>query len=95
MYQHKSSHLVVVTSYTWKAADLISTSHNPGVSSTTTFGINPYKVRKTPGERPTCKSILNESVVMVLNDEISFTHQSHMLVSLILVTLMYLDSKFN
>lgn len=78
LFQYDSSHLVVVTSYCWKAAQLISTPANPGFSSCTTFGINDFQPSKSPGETPACHAIINPRVVMIINDEISFTTPAHL-----------------
>jgi hypothetical protein len=79
LFQYDASHLVMVTSYTWKAATLIGTQYNPGFSSSTAFGINLHSKRlgvfhSTAASR----ALLNPSVVMIINDEISFTDQAHL-----------------
>ena len=76
LYQYDASHLVVVTSYTWKASDLIGTPHNPAFSSCSTFGINPRT--PVPGDTPVSRALLTPDVVMIINDEISFTDQLHL-----------------
>jgi hypothetical protein len=80
LFQHASSHLVVVTSYAWKAAQLISTPANPGFSSHTTFGISTKNVESV-GHSAWCQAIFNRGVVMVIDDEISFTPKNHFQVS--------------
>lgn len=90
LFQHEASHLVLVTSYTWKAADLIGTPHNPAFSSCTTFGIN---IRTpVPGDTLASRALLTPDVVLIINDEISFTDQAHLQVCLInyLYKMMYL-----
>lgn len=86
LFQHKASHLVAITSYTWKAAQLISTCANAGYSSMTTFGISARqgqagRRRTALGGTDAAKVIISPRVVMVINDEISFTPQSHLSVS--------------
>lgn len=83
LFQYDSSNMVLVTSFTWKAADLIGTPYNPGYSSCTTFGINPMaRSRGSTGQSAAAHALLNPNVVLVINDEISFTHQSHLQVLL-------------
>ena len=41
-FQHSSSHLIAVSAYTWKAANLISTEHNPASSCASMYGISCY-----------------------------------------------------
>ena len=74
LFQHKSSHLVLITSYAWKAAQLISTPANPGFSSTTTFNTAGANI----GTNDICRAIFHAGVVMVINDEISFTTPEHL-----------------
>ena len=75
--------MVLVTSFTWKAADLVGTPHNPGFSSCTTFGINPMsRSRQTPGTSAATQALVNPDVVLIINDEISFTYQAHLQVCL-------------
>jgi hypothetical protein len=83
LYQHRASHLVAITSFTWKAAQLISTPANAGFSSMTTFGIPVVKRRNGPsvGDSEAARTIISRDVVLVFNDEISFTPQSHLAVS--------------
>lgn len=81
LFQHRSSDLVAITSYTWKAAQLISTPANPGYSSMTTFGIPMKRTAASQiGESDACKHIMHDRVVMVINDEISFSPQCHLAV---------------
>lgn len=86
LFQHRASHLVAITSYTWKAAQLISTCANAGYSSMTTFGIpvrhgNTSRRGTALGGTDAAKAIISPRVVMVINDEISFTPQNHLAVS--------------
>jgi hypothetical protein len=76
LFQHEASHLVLVTSYTWKAADLIGTPHNPAFSSCTTFGIN--KRTPVPGDTLASRTLITPDVAIIINDEISFTDQAHL-----------------
>ena len=80
LYQHDASHLVLVTSYSWKAAQLIATPANPGYSSHTTFGI-PRDNGKPNGNTKASIDTFHRGVVMIINDEISFTPSSHLQVS--------------
>ena len=83
LFQYDASQMVLVTSFTWKAADLVGTPHNPGFSSCTTFGINPMaRSRHTTGKSAATQALVNPDVVLIINDEISFTHQAHLQVSL-------------
>ena len=72
--------MVLVTSYTWKAASLVGTAYNPGVTTSKAFGINTFR-RSTPGSTDICQILLNPDVVLVFDDECSFTDQGYMVVS--------------
>ena len=82
LFQHEATNLVAVTSYTWKAAQLVGSSHNPGYSSSTTFGINPFSKGAGRGghlgNTAAAMALIHKDVVMILNDEISFTPQAHL-----------------
>lgn len=89
-YQLKLSHMLVVVSYTWKAALLVGHSeHNPGRSTTTAFGtgarlskkVGDNQVVRAPGSSDKCKEFITSQVRFVLWDENSFTCLSHMHVS--------------
>jgi hypothetical protein len=68
LFQYDATHLVIVTSYTWKAADLIGTPYNPGFSSCTTFGINPKaKDKGSLGNSAASQTLVNPNVVQLLN----------------------------
>ena len=80
-YQLRASQLVVVTSYTWKAALLLGTPYNPGYSTTLLFGTNTGQQsrgrRRVPGTATTCLKLFTSSVRIILHDEISFDSQHH------------------
>jgi hypothetical protein len=81
-WQHNASQLLIVTSFTWKAALLLGTPSNPGYSTTMLFGTNRGDVNKrTPGTSPKSQHLLNASVRIILHDEISFDNQEHFGVS--------------
>lgn len=81
LFQHDASRLVVVTSYTWKAAAMIGTPHNPAYSSCSTFGINPRTNPRVNGASAIANTLLNPDVVLIIDDEISLTPQTHLHVS--------------
>ena len=79
LFQHGSSDLVAITSYTWKIAQLINTPANPGYRSMTTFGIPMKRTAASPlGESDACKHIMLDRVVMIINDKLRFSTQSHL-----------------
>jgi hypothetical protein len=77
LFQHEASHLVMVTSYSWKAAQLIATPANPGYSSHTMFGIARDSSRPI-GSTKASADTFHSGVVMIINDEISFTPSCHL-----------------
>ena len=82
LFQHDATHLVVVTSYTWKAAQLVGNAFGLGYSSSTLFGVDGFsQTKKIPGETAASRPLLHRGVRMILNDEISFTSQDHLWVS--------------
>lgn len=84
-FQHNASDMVVVTSYTWKAALLLSTPFNQGYSTSMLFGTNvrtgEQSNRRTPGTSDKSQHLLSPSVRLILHDEISFDRQEHFGVS--------------
>jgi hypothetical protein len=62
----------MVTSYSWKAAQLIATPANPGFSSHTMFGIARDSSRPI-GSTKASADTFHSGVVMIINDEISFS----------------------
>jgi hypothetical protein len=79
LFQYNASNKVLVTSFTWKAASLVATPYNPAYSSCSTFGVNPMrKMKAPPGNTPTAHALLHADLALIINDEISFTHQAHL-----------------
>lgn len=79
LFQHRATKLVVVTSYAWKAAQLVGSSFNPGYSTCTTFGINPFNPLQSANTEAS-KALLNRDVRMIICDEIGFTSPEHLAV---------------
>jgi hypothetical protein len=75
----------MVTSFTWKAALLLSTPYNQGYSTSMLFGTNVRKGggqgRRTPGTSTKSQNLVTPSVRIFLDDEVSFGGQEHMGVS--------------
>jgi hypothetical protein len=88
-FQHGHSHRILVVSYTWKAAILVGEpKHNPGIASTTAFGVGKQldpkqqKRCKTDNAKKSSSSSLSDQLLhkdlwFVLWDEHSFTNLSH------------------
>jgi hypothetical protein len=81
LFQHDLSQMVVLTSYTWKAADLISTPANIGTSTGTLFGIMDMKPHLPVGQTKKCRQLLTPNIKMVINDEVFLNSQKHLHVS--------------
>jgi hypothetical protein len=74
LFQYDASNLVIITSYTWKAADLVATPYNAAYSSCKVAGVNPKRPSQIPGSTADSVALLNPKVVMILDDEISLTN---------------------
>lgn len=70
--------MVIITSYTWKAADLLATPYNAAYSSSKVAGVNPKKPHQAPGGTTDSVALLNANFVMIIDDEISLTHPYHL-----------------
>lgn len=86
-FQHNASKLLIVTSYTWKAALLLGNLFNPGYSTNMLFGTNiafqkSKNRQRTPGTAPRSQHLMSSSVRVILHDEISFDYQEHFGVSI-------------
>lgn len=81
-WQHGAEKKVVVCAFTWKAALLLGTVHNPGHSTTSLFGTNVSSAhRRAPGTTARSRELLHAGVRFILNDEVSFNCQRHFAVS--------------
>ena len=74
LFQHNASNLVIITSYTWKAADLVATPYNAAYSSCKVAGVNPKRPSQTPGNTADSVALMNGKFVMILDDEISLAN---------------------
>jgi hypothetical protein len=86
LFQHDASNLVIITSYTWKAADLLATPYNAAYSSSKIAGVNPKRPHQIPGHSADSVSLVNPNIVMIINDEISLTHPYHLQVNCLCIT---------
>jgi hypothetical protein len=82
LFQHNATRIALVMSYTWKAAQLVGSPGNPGYTSCTTLGLNPFKNSTKVGATDACKALVTVDTRLLINDEVSLTPQHHLHVSL-------------
>jgi len=80
-FQHKMTSLIAVSAYTWKAATLVGSSANPGMSTTQLFGTTTtYNRRSGNGGSKKSQANFNSEIRFLLVDEISFCSKIHFMV---------------